>query len=421
MSSSYDLAQVAELLRQIGQSDQLLASVFIDGSISSNSDNDSQLRRLHKAKLLRPDDELGDYLLASDLKRLLNKLLRQQSSYRQLTDMGKVIEAMEDAAEEYRCAYLSQQQDNAEHYLDEFEDLMFEARDSLSVSLENMHYVISSQFGFVSTLSAKVHENQKALDYSQKLLTELQQIDPEVCYRWIFDGASSVFARKVTGFMRWYRDALKRLALIIEKMRQSLFRLRRQEKQADQLKSMARYLRHHPEYQLSAELGFSEQLPSALKFAPALTLAGYPNVRSVVQEQALVEIVQQLRRLTPTVSANREREAVTVESAPLEILGYISDWALDEVERYLAQALESDGGLSALLFWQNQQEHWQQQQWQLEPKMWLELVFGYYCALSITEQQQCSIALEEALVDGTNNNFTYSDIGIAFKPSGQAR
>ncbi|WP_298442153.1 hypothetical protein [uncultured Ferrimonas sp.] len=412
--AGYDRNQVAALLRQIGQADQPLSAAYVDGTISATSDSDSQLRALHKAKLLRPEEDLGDYRIATDLKRLLNKLLRHQSSYRQLTDMGKVIEAMEEAVDDYRDSYLNNQLDDAEHYLDQFDDLAYEARDSLTTSLDNMHYAISSQFGFVATLGAKVRENQKALDYAQKLLNELQQIDPAICYDWIFEAAPTELARKITGFIRWYRDALQRLAHTIDKMRQSLFRLRRQVKQANQLKGMARYLRQHPEYQLPEDLHLDAALPQPLKLSPKLAMGGLPDVRSSTQEDDLVGIVQHLRKLSQAQPDQRGREGVAVEDQPLEILGYISDWALDEVERYFELAL-AQTELSALAYWQQQQPSWAEKDQQLEPQMWIELVFGYYCNLSITMQQAIDLQLQEALKDGTNNNFTYSDVTVRFR------
>lgn len=409
----YDREQVAKLLRQIGQADDLLSAAYVDGGISRDSDNDSQLRALHKAKLLRPEEDLGDYRLTSELKRLLNKLLRHQSSYRQLTDMGKVMDALEDASHDYRGAYETEQWDDVEYYLDQFDDLLYEARDSLNSSLDSMHYAISSQFGFVATLSAKVRENEKALAYAQKLLNELQQIDPEICYDWIFDAAPSEFARKVTGFVRWYRDALNRLAHVIDKMRQSLFRLRRQVKQANQLKGMARFLRQHPEYQLPEQLPFNPALPQTLRLSPPLTTSGLPDIGNSAQEPALVNIVQQLRKLSQSAPETRGREGVEVESDMLEVLGYISDWALDEVEHYFEQALQTP--LSALAYWQQRQSYWLEQGWQLEPEPWIELVFGYYCSLSAELQSRLLLELEEALVDGTNNNFTYSNISVSYR------
>ncbi|USD36323.1 MULTISPECIES: hypothetical protein [Ferrimonas] len=410
--SLYDSNQVAALLRQMGQADELLSQAYVFGAVSADEDNEGQLRNLQKAKLLRPDDEPGNYRLTADLKRLLNKLMRQQSGYRQLTDMGKVIDAMDDVIIDYRDSLIGGQMDDADHYLDQLDDLLFDARDSLNTSLDNMHYAISSQFGFVATLTAKVRENQKALDYAQKLLNELQQIDPETCYQWIFDGAPTEFARKITGFVHWFRMVLGRLAHIIEKMRQSLFRLRRQVKQANQLRGMARFLRKHPEYELREDLAFATDLPRELKLAPAMEMGGLVDVRSSAVEQELIEIVQHLRRQQPTTPVVADRDGVSVESDDLETLAYLSDWVLDEVEHFFELAVIKDGALSALEHWQGQQPAWLSNEWQLDPQLWIELVFGYYCNLSPQQQQLFAMEMEEQLVAGTNNNFTYSDVRI---------
>ena len=240
--AAYNASDVADLLRQIGAHDQLLADAYVYGTVNELQSESRKIASLHKAGLLRPDDEVGDYRVTAELKRMLNRLMRKQSSYRQLSDMGKVIDTLDDMVNDYRLSVQNNQHDDAEYYLDQLDDLLYEAKDNLNVSLENMHHAISSQFGFVSTLSAKVRENERALQYAQKLLTELQQIDPESCYEWADWACPSDFARKVSGFVYWFNQTLPRLRFIIDNMRLSLFRLRRDEKQASLLRNMARYL-----------------------------------------------------------------------------------------------------------------------------------------------------------------------------------
>jgi len=182
--AAYNASDVADLLRQIGANDQLLADAYVYGNVNEVESESRKIASLHKTGLLRPDDELGDYRVTAELKRMLNRLMRKQSSYRQLSDMGKVIDTLDDMVKDYRFSVQNNQHEDAEYYLDQLDDLLYEAKDNLNVSLENMHHALSSQFGFVSTLSAKVRENERALAYAQKLLTELQQIDPESCYEW---------------------------------------------------------------------------------------------------------------------------------------------------------------------------------------------------------------------------------------------
>ena len=167
--AGYDAGQVAELLRHIGCHDKMIAEAYVYGSISMDMQDIRQINILHKKGLLRPDDEPGEYRLTAELKRMLNRLMRKQSSYRQLTDMGKVIDVLDDTVQDYRLSVQSKLYDDAQYYLDQLDDLFYDAKDNLNVSLDNMHYAISSQFGFVSSLSAKVRENEKALNYATKV------------------------------------------------------------------------------------------------------------------------------------------------------------------------------------------------------------------------------------------------------------
>ena len=100
------LNDVAELLRQLGAHDQLLAEAYVFGSVQGDGADARKIASLHKKSLLRPDDEPGDYRVSADLKRMLNRLMRKQSSYRQLTDMRKVIEVLAETVNDYRLSVI---------------------------------------------------------------------------------------------------------------------------------------------------------------------------------------------------------------------------------------------------------------------------------------------------------------------------
>ena len=123
--AAYNASDVAELLRLVGSHDQLLADAYVYGTITEEPSDSRKIANLHKTGLLRPDDELGDYRITAELKRMLNRLMRKQSSYRQLTDMGKVIDTLDDMVKDYRLSVLSNQHDDAEYYLDQLDDFLY--------------------------------------------------------------------------------------------------------------------------------------------------------------------------------------------------------------------------------------------------------------------------------------------------------
>ncbi|PKF63799.1 hypothetical protein CW745_02880 [Psychromonas sp. psych-6C06] len=412
--AAYNASDVADLLRQIGAHDQLLADAYVYGTVTELQSESRKIASLHKSGLLRPDDELGDYRITAELKRMLNRLMRKQSSYRQLSDMGKVIDTLDDMVKDYRLSVQSNQQDDAEYYLDQLDDLLYEAKDNLNVSLENMHHAISSQFGFVSTLSAKVRENERALAYAQKLLTELQQVDPETCYEWADWACPSDFARKISGFVYWFNQTLPRLRFIIDNMRLSLFRLRRDEKQASLLRNMARYLHQHPEFEISDSLFEDEQLPQALKFAPPMPLKSYVDTRNSEIETPLVALVQALRK--PAQSSRIvEREVSDLDVTALQEFVIDHDYFEEQTEHLFEQVIKHGMPISALQFWENALKSWINEEQLIEPTDWVELVFSSYCKLTNDQQDAIDIKPKGALVSGTTDNYTYSDVVVLLR------
>ncbi|TEW55169.1 hypothetical protein E2R68_05265 [Psychromonas sp. RZ22] len=409
--AGYDTHDVAELLRQLGANDQLLAEAYVSGSVQGDGSDARKIAALHKKSLLRPDDEPGEYRVSAELKRMLNRLMRKQSSYRQLTDMGKVIDVLEDTVNDYRLSIIADQQDDAEYYLDQLDDLLYEAKDNLNVSLDNMHYAISSQFGFVTTISAKVRENERALTYAQKLLTELQQIDPETCYEWMNWACPVELARKISGFIYWFNQTLPRLRFIIDSMRLSLFKLRRDEKQASLLRNMARYLHKHPEFEINEDIFEDKALPTDLRFAAPMHLKSYINVKETAHEQALIEIVQSLRKLN-TVAKPSARETSEVEVIENVAMSFSYDYFEEQTERLFEQAITTGEPVSAVNFWLNALPEWHSEQQHIEPTPWVELVFSSYCKLTNAQQALIDIRPKGKQLPGISHNWSYSDIVV---------
>lgn len=409
--AGYDAGQVAELLRKIGSHDELLADAYVYGSVVTDQAEQRTINLLHKAGLLRPDDEPGEFRITTDFKRMLNRLMRKQSSYRQLTDMGKVIEALDETVYDYQQAVQAKQIDDAEFYLDQLDDLLYETKDGLNTNLENMHYAIVSQFGFVSTLANKISQNERYLSHAQNLLTELQQIDPESCYEWINWPCPNDFARKITGFIYWFNQTLPRLRFIIDNMRLSLFRLRRDEKQASQLRNMARYLRQHPEFEINEQLFEEPALPESLKFAPAMKLCSYIDPHNTAVETPLMNLVQSLRKQN-NPPAKKERESGVVVIGSIEKLVYENDFFEQQTDYLFEQAIESDQPVSAIAFWQHSQTDWARQEQHIHPKAWIELVFSCYCKLTNEQQVALDIKMKGSPDPGVPDNYTYNDLEI---------
>lgn len=413
--AGFDSNQVASLLRQIGAYNDLLANAYVYGSIASDEQDANTLSLLHKSGLIRPDDSPGEYRVTTDLKRMLNRLMRKQSSYRQLTDMGKVIDAIDEVVIDYQHAITSKEQEDVEYYLDQLDDLLYETKDSLNNNLDTMHFAIVSQFGFVSSLSNKIRQNERYLSHAQKLLNELQQIDPHDCYEWLdWLACPNEFARKITSFVYWYNQILPKLRLIIDNMRISLFRLRRDEKQASQLRNMARFLRKHPEFTLDENLYELPNLPETLKYAPPMPLKSYVDTKQTGIEQPLLELVQSLRKQS-IVTPIKARETSEVSVKPIEKIAAEEDFFEQQTELLFERVIINNTAISALSYYQELQNTWLEQSQTIAPKAWIELVFSCYCKLTSAQQNALNIRMKGVAVKGTTDNYGYSDVVIELR------
>ncbi|WP_163931782.1 hypothetical protein [Paraferrimonas sp. SM1919] len=410
-----DLDSVIALLKRVGSGAEVLSQSYTFGTITQSKENEKQIGELRKAKLIRLGNDANQYRLNADLKRMLNRLLKQQTHYRSQTAMGDLVNQAQEYADDYQYSLLNGFDDDADYYFDALEDLLFDARDSIERSIESMAYAISNQFGFVSSISAKVRENERALKYSQNLLTELSQINPEHFYAWFDWACPNEFARNISNFIRWYQQILGRIRHLIERMSESLFRLRKQEKQASQLKAMARMLRKRADYQIPENLYQHQLLPQALKITPALTNQAWVDLKQENIAVPLTKIVHRLRKLSQDFT-KLDRQRGSVEDLQQITIEAVPDWVNDEIENYLEAAIiESgqQGQLWALQYWQHNQQKWlHQHQQELPAKLWLELIFAYYCKLSPRLQQSFRMELEEQQVCQTNNNFTFSDLNF---------
>jgi hypothetical protein len=328
--------------------------------------------------------------------------------------MGKVIEAIDEVAKDYQLATLAKEQEDAEYYLDQLDDLLYETKDSLNNNLDTMHFAIVSQFGFVNSLSNKIRQNERYLSHAQKLLNELQQIDPQDCYEWLDWACPNEFARKISSFVYWYNQILPKLRLIIDNMRISLFRLRRDEKQASQLRNMARFLRKHPEFDLDENLFELPNLPETLRYSPPMPLRSYVDTKQTDIEQPLLLLVQSLRKQA-VVTPIKARVTSEVSFNPIEKIAAEEDFFEQQTELLFERVIINSSAVSALGFYQEFQNTWLEQSQTIAPKSWIELVFSCYCKLTSAQQSALNIKMKGVAVKGTTDNYGYSDVVIELK------
>ncbi len=404
---SFDHAQVASLIRKIGSADQLLAEAYINGILFVDDKNQYLIDSLKKSGLLRIAEHSDEFRLTTDIKRLIDRLLLRNPSYRQNTNIAKMIGNVAEDIDAYRAAVEQNEQDEASYHLEQIDDCLYESLEMLENSLSVMFTAITSQFGFVNSLSSKIRENERALTYARQLVKELSIINTHDCYDWISCWpAPTELSNKVIRFIDQFKSIVIRLVSIVDRMKTLLFTLRLQEQTANRTRAMAQFLKKHPEWQ--PREWCDEDIDSPLfKRDKGLIFNTGINTKKAGHQDDLIQIIQELKRQpNPIKPLDTKREAIPVDLSETETIEYSTDEYESQAEDLFSLALKKQGHKVSAL------QYWQDAQLQISPELWLDIVFAQYCSLQQRYKQTLEIEMEGQELPGFNGNQLITEIWL---------
>ncbi|WFP49301.1 hypothetical protein PL263_14485 [Methylomonas sp. EFPC3] len=405
---SFDHEQIAGLIRKLASADQLLAKTYIDGTLHADDENRAAIDSLKKSGLLRTADTGDEYRLTGDLKRLIDRLLLRNQRYQQNLNMAKMILNVEEDIEDYRRALEQNKRDEAQYHLEQIDDTLYEAIEALENSLGVMFAVITSQFGFVSSLNGKIRQNQRALAYAQQLVQELNHVRIDGCYDWLssWSAIPPELSRKIIRFIDQYKSVVERLTGIVGRMKELLFKLRLQEQTANRCRAMAQFLRNHPEWE-PLDWSAEADVPKLLQRGPGLSLRPGINAGNPLLQADLAAIVHELRRQAkPVAPLTRDSATSPLDTKAPEQIPYGQDLYESHIENLFALALERQGRkVSALHYWRDQDL-------EVKAELWLDMVFAQYCCLPGRIRRAIALDMQGKNLQGFNGNQIIEEIQL---------
>ena len=402
---SFDHEQIAGLIRKLASADQLLAQIYIDGTVFAGDENRSALDSLKKSDILRSADAGDEYRLTYDIKRLIDRLLLRNQRYQQNINMAKMILSVEEDIEDYRRALEQNNRDEAQYHLEQIDDTLYEAVEALESSLGVMFAAITSQFGFVSSLNSKIRQNQRALAYAQQLVQELNHVRIDDCYDWLsWSAIPPELSRKIIRFIDQYKSIVERLTGIVGRMKELLFKLRLQEQTANRCRAMAQFLRQHPEWE-PLDWSAEAEIPKLLQRGIGLVLQPGITPANPVLQADLAVIVQELRRQSkPVAPLVRDSAASPLDTRIPEQIEYDQDLYESHIESLFASALEQQGRkVSALRYWDGKGL-------EIKAELWLDMVFAQYCCLPQRMRHAIALEMQGENLEGFNGNQLIEEI-----------
>mgnify|MGYP000595578405 CR=1 FL=1 len=394
-----EVENIAKIIRSsfANANSTMLAQAYFDGSVIDNGENTALLEVLTKNGLIRPSEDDGTYILAINLKRILDKLLLRHASYRKRTDIGKVMQHIEGDIDSYKRALLIGQHNEVNFYLSQIDEELYGVIYELEDSVSGLFAAITSRFGFVDTLESKIHENEKAIAYTEGLLNALAEINLTDVYAWLdWDDVPAELSRKVTFFIDGYRRINRQLESAVNRMRQLLMTLRQQSERVARLKAMSKFLKDNPVWELD-EYSENAQIPDIFNRVHGMQLSASIDISNQVQQETFTEIYHSLRSESKNDTETPDlRKTGRIDDLEQKARQLQADYVLSQCELLFKQVISHQGQCySAIDYWQQDQ-----QLTDILPKhLWLSILYNEY--------NKCAAPVRKAInIDFDGNTIT---------------
>ncbi|MFT5880003.1 MAG: hypothetical protein ACI86X_001127 [Moritella sp.] len=413
-----EVEKIAQIIRSsfAKANSSMLAQAYFDGNIIDNGENTALLEMLTKNGLIRPSEDDGAYMLAINLKRILDKLLLRHASYRKRTDIAKVMQHIDDDIKSYKRALLTGLHNEVAFYLSQVDEELYGIVYELEDSVSGLFAAITSKFGFVDSLESKIHENEKAIAYTEGLLNALADINLADVYAWLdWDDVPAELSRKVTFFIDGYRRINRQLEGAVNRMRQLLMTFRQQNEQVARLKAMSKFLKDNPIWELD-DYADRKCVPAIFNRVNPLALSASVDISNPIQQEELTEIYQSLRKEAKADSDSVDlRQAGRIDDLEQKARQLEADYVLSQCEALFKQVITHKGNrFSALHYWQQDN-----QLTDILPKhLWLSILYNEYykCAPAVRKAMDIdlsgSTAAELASTQLVSGNLLVSDIQL---------
>lgn len=389
-----EVEKIAQIIRRsfTKANSIMLAQAYFDGGIIDNGENTPLLEMLTKNGLIRPSEDDGAYMLAINLKRILDKLLLRHASYRKRTDIAKVMQHIDGDIKSYKRALLTGHHNEVAFYLSQVDEELYGIVYELEDSVSGLFAAITSKFGFVDSLESKIHENEKAIAYTEGLLNALADINLADVYAWLdWDDVPAELSRKVTFFIDGYRRINRQLEGAVNRMRQLLMTFRQQNEQVARLKAMSKFLKDNPIWELD-DYAEREHVPAIFNRVNPLQLSASVDISNQIQQEELTEIYQSLRKETKSDSDSVDlRQTGRIDDLEQKARQLEADYVLSQCEALFKQVLTHKGNsFSALHYWQQDN-----QLTDILPKhLWLSILYNEYhkCAPAVRKAMEIDLS-----------------------------
>ena len=391
-------------LNRLARHAEPIMDAYLSGSVPDHVLEPGVRERLLKDGVLYRPEPGADLHLRRAVRALLEEALRDERNRQIDANTASALASFRMLAEHFKEARHQGRHADADVYLADLREHLYAFGETLRHAVRVLWGRINNEFGYVSTLNAKIRENELAQSQVSSLLGGLEMIRFEELAE-LAGEYRELRHLLVTNLQRTLSDCISELSIVQAQLLELLGRFREIRGRTRLLKGWRLHVEHHPDYRPALHTQGSD-LPGLLDRAAPLLTPAFADIHNAVHEPDLLEILARIRVIDAAErpSQPREEAGVLVLTTPETIEIHPSP-IREAVTAYFCEVIDSGREVSALDYHQREALPW-------DGESWLYQVIGGYEGLAEVDKRHFALDLKGEPHPRFSGNFIIRDLSL---------
>lgn len=396
-----------KLLNALGRHSDLIMHAYINGAINESDYSRKVLDQLVQLGVLWRPDSQSPLRLKNAVRALLEGSLQDDRNRTINTNITASLASLRTLAEHYKEALHYNRFNEAHAHIGDLTEHVYQLTESLSNSVRVLFSRINNEFGYVSSVEAKIRENELAQGQVSDLLQQLESFH--------FDQLSELAGSNrelrhllVVALQQSFASAAQELSVVQARLLDLLGRFREFQGRTRLLKGFILHMEQQPDF-MPSNYGNLSQVPVLFNQAENMLGVASADVNQVEHEAEYQQIVAALT----DIYRRKADDEVTQRTQEIEVTAQGSvilekDPIHEAVDAFFCAVIDSGQPRSAL-------EYYIQQDLTFDEEVWIYQVIGGYQALD--DDDKAFFALDPSgQVDRIfSGNFYINDVTLGLR------
>lgn len=395
------------LLNALSNHSELIMQAYFSGSVNEAEYSPNIIQSLIDLKALWRPESGAELRLRPSLRTLLEESLQDESNRQIDANIGNLLATLTTQSEHYKEALAHQKYHESQAYLADLTEHVYTLTETLATNVRLLWSRISNEFGYVSSVEAKIRENELAQTQVTDMLNQLSMFH--------FDTLSQLAGSNrelrhllVITLQSSFATSAQELSLVQSKLLELLGRFREFKGRTRLLKGFMLHMEQKPDF-TPVNYAAQTQIPNLFNHADGIIKGAAPDVRNMEHEFELTSLVDNLRSVNRWWQSKGNRDVaptvVVEQEASVELN---EDLLKQAVESYFCQVIDSGKNTRAL-------EYFEQHNLEFDQEVWIYQVLGAFQGLPDSERQYFDIDLEGVPHQTYTGNFIIQDIELGLR------